>query len=142
MKKARPVGEARELDEYRPCRVDHRGQRAGLFQSGSGGDAPGALYDEGVQQDLAQTTDGELTIELGGTGGSQFDQFQVTGTANLTGTLRVLLISSFTPNVGDQFEILTAGTVSGTFSNPMLPAGFNWSVDYSSGNSVVLEVMP
>ena len=94
------------------------------------------------QQDVAQVTDGELTIELGGTGGSQFDQLQVTGTATLTGTLRVLLISSFTPNVGDQFVILTAGTVSGTFSNPILPGGFNWSIDYSSGNSVVLEVLP
>jgi hypothetical protein len=51
----------------------------------------------------------------------------------------VLLEGAFTPSVGDQFDLLIAATLSGTFTIS-LPAGYSWQVSY--GPPVTLEVLP
>jgi hypothetical protein len=71
-----------------------------------------------------------LTAELGGlTAGTQFDQLAVAGNVTLGGTLDVLLINAFTPGIGDSFDILNWGSLTGSFGAVNLPAldsGLQW----------------
>ena len=61
---------------------------------------------------LALADTNTLFIEIGGiTPGSQYDRLTITGSASLDGTLNVSLINGFTPNGGQQFTILTAGSI-------------------------------
>jgi hypothetical protein len=63
-----------------------------------------------------------LNIELGGTGGTQYDRLAVSGTATLNGTINVSLFGGFTPSSGNTFTIMTYASQSGTPTiNP--PAG-------------------
>jgi hypothetical protein len=58
-----------------------------------------------------------------GTGpGAEYDQLHATGQLSLAGTLEVSLINGFTPIVGDSFDILDFGNLSGAFSMLSLPA--------------------
>lgn len=76
------------------------------------------------------TNAGTLEIELGGlTPCTEYDQVQVTGTAFLGGTLDVLLFGGFTPTNGQEFVILDATTISGTFGTVNLPDA-NWTIQY------------
>jgi hypothetical protein len=64
-----------------------------------------------------QSSGGVLNIAIGGTtAGTQYDQLNVTGAATVNGTVNLSLISGFVPALGNTFDILTAGSVSGTFS--------------------------
>jgi hypothetical protein len=80
-----------------------------------------------------------LQIELGGRNAqSEFDRLSVSGDVSLAGTLQISLINGFTPTLGDSFDILDWGTLSGTFSTLQLPAlGNNLAWDtsqlYTSG---------
>ena len=66
---------------------------------------------------------------------------QVSGPVDATNT--VSLLSGFTPSVGDQFVIVTAGTLSGTFTTTNLPPGLNWDVAYDNfAGTVTIEVLP
>lgn len=79
----------------------------------SPGASPGSLT---IQGNYTQSS-GTLSIELGGlAAGTQFDQLLVSGNVSLGGTLQVSLVNGFTPAVGDQYQIITAGSISGTFS--------------------------
>ncbi|MCG8407599.1 MAG: hypothetical protein MI923_20575 [Phycisphaerales bacterium] len=79
--------------------------------------------DAGYTQDAA----GDLSIEIGGlTPGTEHDRLDVTGTANLGGTLTIEFINGFSPMVGDSFQIMTYGAHVGQFDMfdaPCLPAG-------------------
>jgi hypothetical protein len=76
--------------------------------------SPGILN---ISSNYTQASGGALEIELGGlTPGTQYDRLNVTGTAALSGTLKVALIGGFAPVLGQQFVVLTASSVSGTFS--------------------------
>jgi hypothetical protein len=71
---------------------------------------------------------GDLDLTAGGT-------VSITGSAALAGTLDFK--TGKTPHVNDVFQVLTAGSVSGTFSTtnlPALPAGDIWKVQYNSTN--------
>ncbi|MHC4717852.1 MAG: PEP-CTERM sorting domain-containing protein, partial [Planctomycetota bacterium] len=58
-----------------------------------------------------------VRIELGGREpGSQHDQLNVAGLAELDGTLDISLINGFVPAVGDEIEVLTCGSRSGRFA--------------------------
>ena len=72
-----------------------------------------------------------------GPGDDQFDRVLVGGTATLGGALAVSLADNFVPVPGDSFQILTAGTLAGTFAAVTAPAGM--AVTYSN-NSVYLVV--
>ena len=57
-----------------------------------------------------------LQIEIGGTTqGSEYDALDITGAATLDGTLDVQLINGHTLGLNQQYEIFTAGTLTGTF---------------------------
>ncbi|HEY3243815.1 MAG TPA: hypothetical protein VGM03_10730, partial [Phycisphaerae bacterium] len=99
--------------------------------------APGTLTVTGAYTQTA----GKLAIELGGVSpGTGHDQLVVSGTATLRGTLELTLINGFTPTVGQQFTILTAGARTGTFASVVLnnfPGNLGASVSYTATTVVV-----
>ena len=92
---------------------------------------------------FAQTFAGAYEVAIGGlTAGTQYSQLNVSGSASLAGALNIRFLNGFTPASGNQFTILTASSISGTFStinSPTLTAGLAWTVTYNS-TSVVLTV--
>ena len=99
------------------------------------GNSPGLLSIDGV---YSQSVSGILTIELGGlSAGTGYDVLDITGTANLAGTLDVDLFDLggglFSPTLGDTFDILFAETIAGEFdilSLAGLNNGLGWEVSY------------
>lgn len=78
-----------------------------------------------ITGNYSQLSDATLEIEITGTGAGAggHDQLEVNGNASLDGTLAIETDAGFTPEVGavpgaigDQFVILTANSVTGTFS--------------------------
>ena len=88
---------------------------------------------------------GRLQLDLGGANvGTGYDQLQVGGTALITGGLQVQFVSGFTPVLYQNFEILTAEQLTGTFSSyslPALPGGMGWRAIYTT-QGVTLSVRP
>jgi hypothetical protein len=88
------------------------------------------------------STSAKLSVQLGGDQpGVTHDQLVVNGAATLNGTVDVSLTTGFTPTPNQQFTILTAGSVTGTFQNitfPNLGAGNGFSAVYEA-NSVKLQ---
>ncbi len=79
------------------------------------GASAGALT---ITGNYTQSAGGALVVEIGGTTqGTQFDHLSVGGTAFLNGALQLSRINSFAPSSTDTFEILNAGSVSGSFSS-------------------------
>jgi hypothetical protein len=76
-----------------------------------------------------------LTIGVGTTPG----QLSVSGAATLNGTLAIATKSGYLPAIGKKITILTAGSVSGTFSTVTGTqlTGEHWVVSYNA-TSVVL----
>jgi hypothetical protein len=63
-----------------------------------------------------------LETELAGTSGGKFDVLDVTGQLSPGGTLQVVLIDEFAPEVGDTFDILDWGALAaGSFNAIELP---------------------
>jgi T5SS/PEP-CTERM-associated repeat protein/autotransporter-associated beta strand protein len=88
--------------------------------------------------DVALGSDAALRIELGGKAlGSQYDHIRVSGDLSLDGSLIVSLFNNFAPTIGQSFNILDWGTLSGTFSLLTLPAipGLTWNTSqlYTTG---------
>jgi parallel beta-helix repeat protein len=82
-----------------------------------------------------------LVIEIDGpTVDSGYDRLAVTGAANLSGELHILLPGTFVPTVGQQFTILTAGSRSGEFEAVLGPSQFG--VTYGSNNVVLTLLAP
>jgi hypothetical protein len=94
---------------------------------------------------FVQTASGTVRIDLQGTAAGQYDQLQVDGQAQLTGALELILGGGYVPVSGHTFDIITAGGVSGTFSNVIqpvgMPAGFIFDVVYNP-TLVRLTVVP
>ena len=79
----------------------------------SPGQSPGTITASGTYQ---QTTDGTLSIEIGGTTpGADFDVLAATGPAAIGGTVQIELLDGFVPSPGDTFKILTTSSRSGQF---------------------------
>jgi len=76
---------------------------------------------------------GNLTIGIAGQGAGQHGLLALTGTATLNGPLTLSLAQGYVPPVGSLFQILSSGSLSGTFSSFSLPPSF--IVNYSN-NSV------
>ena len=100
-----------------------------------------------------------INFEIGGyssglSGGSpQFDQFIVTGNADLQGGIEITLVGGFTPVLGDSWALIQAGgsiTFSGVSILPALGSGLSWNVQVvsgsgefgPSGSSLVATVVP
>jgi len=80
---------------------------------------------------FSQDSDATLEIEIGGYSPGPgvptddgYDQINVSGQASLDGTLQVSLINDFVPVLGDTFDFLTFGTLSGSFAEVTGPFGF------------------
>ena len=94
------------------------------------GHSPGKIT---ISGNYNQGSSGTLNIEIGGrTPVTEYDQFEVTGTAALNGTLNVTLIKGFRPIVGDVFQIIPNGAFSGAFSTVTF-TGFTGQITYSTG---------
>ncbi len=90
-----------------------------------------------------QLSTGTMNSFIGGTGvGTGYSQLQVGSTASLAGTLTVNLASGFTPTVGSTFTVLTAASVTGTFSDSTIAINGteHFDVSYTS-TGVVLTVV-
>jgi hypothetical protein len=100
--------------------------------------SPGQLN---ITGNYTQSAAGSLEIELGGpTPGTDHDWLAVTGMAVLGGTLQVALIDGFIPFIGQQFTVLTAGSVGAAFTTvESLSPGLEINVIYNP-TSVVLEI--
>ncbi len=95
-----------------------------------------------IQNSYTQAAGGALNIDIGSTGA--FDRLVMTGgSATLAGTLNVSLLNGYSPAPGAVFNILSASSVSGSFSTTSLPplaGGLAWQVEYQS-NAVRLIVV-
>lgn len=105
------------------------------------GTSPGILA---VSGNYAQSDTSALEIELGGTtAGSEYDQLAVSGNADLDGRLNVSFINGFSPQLGDQFDVMLFGSRSGDFDSLNLPyVGIGKALDttYTPG-SLMLSVI-
>jgi len=91
-----------------------------------------------------QLATGTITgLVNGTTAGSGFSQLTVSGTAALAGTINFTVASGFQSSLfsGETFTVLTASSVSGTFSNSTIAinSSFHFNVSYTS-TGVVLTV--
>jgi hypothetical protein len=115
--------------------------------SSSGTVVPGSITTAGklaVTGAYSQSSTGALNANLTGTSAGEFSLLHVTGAATLSGTLNIELLNSFVPAIGDTFEILTAGKVSGTFgtvNGTVINGSEQFTVTYNS-NNVTLTVVP
>jgi hypothetical protein len=92
------------------------------------GDSAGVAGTFTIGGAYTQDPAGVLEVELAGA--SNHDVLAVAGAATLDGVLRFRYVGGFTPAPGDAFEVLSAGTVSGSFASVEGPAGSTYSLDY------------
>ena len=87
------------------------------------GASPGIIN---ITGNYTQAAAGTLQIEIGGTTpGTGYDQLQVSGTANLNGSMALTQFGTFVPAALNSFQPITAaGGVTGTFANVVIPAVF------------------
>jgi hypothetical protein len=71
-------------------------------------------------------------FEIVGTTSTDYDRLDVGGTATLDGTLNVSLISGYTPSGVYDLPIITASSITGTFSSVNIPVGY--TIVYNSNN--------
>ena len=86
-----------------------------------------------------------LKIELGGTTrGSMYDALNIAGNLLTESALEVSLINGFTPSIGQSFDILNWGSLSGEFSSLSLPtlAGAAWDTSQLYVNGTLKVVAP
>jgi hypothetical protein len=92
-----------------------------------------------------QTASGTFRVDLEGIAASQYDRLQVDSQVQLAGALELILGGGYVPVSGHSFDIITAGGVSGTFSNVVqpvgMPAGLVFDVVYNP-TLVRLTVVP
>jgi hypothetical protein len=84
-----------------------------------------------------------LEIQLRGTTvDTQYDRLNVTGQAKMDGNVDVSLLGAFRPAPGNSFNILTAGSITGTFSAslPHISAGLVWNVAVSGTTLTLMAV--
>ncbi len=126
------------------------GKLGGNVTVGGGGSAPTiSVGDAGkagllaITSSYTQLSTGSLNIFVGGTTvGTQYSQLQVGGTASLGGTLSVTLANGFVPTIGSTFLVVSAGSISGTFSNTTIAINSteHFAISYTS-TGVVLSVV-
>jgi hypothetical protein len=93
------------------------------------GNSPGAIT---INGNLNLTSASVLNIELGGTAqGTGYDYVNVTGVANLAGTLNVTSFGGYVAPAGTTFTFMNFGSTTGSFATINLPAG--WNLSYLTG---------
>lgn len=84
---------------------------------------PGALGIISVNGNYTQTVNGVLWIAIGGPNPGEFDRLQVSGTADLHGTLDAYFINGYKPGAADSYAVVLYGSATSPFdvvtiSNP------------------------
>tara|TARA_R110002049_G_scaffold305056_3_gene501175 strand:+ start:136789 stop:138867 length:2079 start_codon:yes stop_codon:yes gene_type:complete len=111
------------------------------------GNSPGQTH---VQGDYTQGTEATLEIELAnfsavdGTPGVDFDFYVVDGEATLMGTIDVLAFGTYSPSIGDTFEVINAETIHALNLGFTGLPGFQYDV-ISKGNgreALILAFVP
>jgi hypothetical protein len=90
-----------------------------------------------------QSAAGALDANIAGAKSGQFNVLNVSGAANVGGTLNIKLLNKFVPLIGAEFEILTARRVNGTFAKvkgTSINSSEHFTVTYNSDN-VTLTVV-
>lgn len=100
---------------------------------------------------FSQGPDDRTVIQIGGTAGpgvepNGWTQINVSGLAQLDGTLKIQLDSGFVPEAGQKFKVITWGTRVGEFANWLGTTGIPGHPDYYfkpiySANDLTLEVI-
>jgi hypothetical protein len=85
-----------------------------------------------VQGNYVQSALSTLEIELGGTDAAQYDRLAVTGAAALLGTIDISLTGGFSPNSGNMFTFVTAGSLTANLSLSGDSQGFDLIVNPTS----------
>jgi hypothetical protein len=129
--------------------IQGAGSLKGNVSVGGGGTAPTLnVGDAGLAGLLkitgtyTQLSTGTLNVAIGGlTSGTLYSKLSVSGAASLSGTLTVNLINGFVPAVGKSFTILTAKSITGTFSTQYIVINSTeyFAVTYTA-TGVVLKV--
>jgi T5SS/PEP-CTERM-associated repeat protein len=92
---------------------------------------------------LTQQPTADIEFRLGSL--ASFDNFGVTGAASLNGDIVITLLGGYAPALGDQFQVLTASSISGTptfdFSAASLGSGLAW-LPIQTSTSLTLAVIP
>jgi autotransporter-associated beta strand protein len=92
-----------------------------------------------INGNYAQTSSGTLEIDLAGTNNN--DLLKVTNNANLAGTLNIKLLNGFVPTVGETFNFLNYGIVSGNFANIVgLDPGYTYTDSFANGIGTITVV--
>jgi T5SS/PEP-CTERM-associated repeat protein len=103
------------------------------------GDSAGMITGD---SNLTLLSSAVLSMGLGGTAPSLYDQLDIAGTFNFGGTLTVSLESGFMPNVADRFDLFDFSATSGAFSqlnlaNLLLTEYWYDGLLYTTGELVV-----
>ena len=78
------------------------------------GQSPGTLS---IIGNYDQTADGALALEIADTNVNLFDRLSISGAGTLDGSMSVSLLGGFEPEFGDEFQVITANSLSGTFAS-------------------------
>jgi len=119
-----------------------------VFTNLSPGASPGIIH----TGNLVIANSASLDIEIDGINpGSGYDQIDVNGTVDITGST-LNLIFGYSPNLGDAFIIIdndAADSVIGTFNNlsegtTFSSGGYNLQITYvgGDGNDIVITIVP
>jgi sugar lactone lactonase YvrE len=112
-----------------------------LTNSGTIAVGPGTALS--VSGDYTQTASGTVALGIdapGATAGTDYGQLAVTGTAYLAGALTATTVAPFTSALGNTYQAIAAGAISGSFSS--VPAGFpdgDTGVTSYAGSAVTLD---
>ena len=92
-----------------------------------------------ISRATMQGTKGTFAVQIRGTTASTQipDQINVGGTASLGGALNVAFINGFTPAAGNVFNVVSAGSRTGTFSN-VIGAG-SFTANYTTTQAQLLQ---
>lgn len=108
-----------------------------LFNNGfiNPGNSPGILN---ITGNFIQGAGGTLLMEVNGITPGQFDQLNITGTANLNGTLQLITTGVVTLEGGDSIPIiLAAGGINGQFANVLGTAALGADLIYTANQVTV-----
>jgi hypothetical protein len=95
-----------------------------------------------ITGNYTQTPAGTLRTDIKGSGtpGSNYDQLSVSGTVTLNGTLNIVTASTFTPALTDQFIVVKATTLTGTFTtlSYQLPNNLQYYAQYTTTTATLM----
>ncbi len=93
-----------------------------------------------ITGNYTQTSAGSLGIQLSGTqAGTQYGQLLINGSASLGGTLAVTYAQTFTPALGNSFQVMTFDSASGAFATTTgLTIGTNLQLDPTNAGTALI----